>query len=726
MTARNVRIAVYADVNLNVIDGSAIWLQSIATVLARDPRNQVTILLKAGVERDLLTRPLAALEGVSVVNPVDDGDYPGPALTKDQALDTLERLDAEQRFDAVLLRSLNLCYVAATRESRAFHGRMWPYITEMPQHFSELTERSIAVLERIASASRYVLCQTESLRVYLESHVPGVAGKAILLPPMIPDEITEPDREQAGVDAAAPLKLVYVGKYAPLWNTLEMTQVVARLRRGGLPVELHMVGDKIHDPVDSPDYHDRMETALKHTDGVIWHGGKSRQEAQAMLADFHVALGWRQPELDESLELSTKLLEYGAAGLPVIANRNPTHEQLYGADYPLFANSTAGFEQAITAARDDSTRHAAAERCGAATASFTFAAVAEQMQAYMERAVPRRDLRESADRPLRVLVACHDFKFFTRIQEHLAAIRGLELRADAWAALSEHDEQVSEELCDWADVVICEWCADNAIWYSKHKREHQRLIVRLHRFELYGRYVNQLEFANVDRVVFVDAFYRDEAIARLGWAAEKLVVIPNWVDTRLLDRPKEFGAFFNLGMIGIAPSRKRLDRGIGVLERLRRADDRFQLFVKTKMPWEYPWIWAEPDEEQHYRAIFAQLDADERLGRAVHFDRFGPDVPSWLRKIGFVLSTSDDESFHLAPAEGMASRALPLLLDWQGVEAIYPPEWIHANEEEMVDTILSVRDQQSWQRRGEEVREYVEERYSVERVCDAWADLVIG
>ena len=135
MTQRDVRIAVYGDVNLNVIDGSAIWLQSIASVLTRDPRNQVTVLLKAGVERDLLTRPIEALDGVTVVNPIDEGVYDGPLLSKDQALDTLEKLDAENRFDAVLLRGYGLCHAAARREGQPFHGRMWLYMTEMPQHF---------------------------------------------------------------------------------------------------------------------------------------------------------------------------------------------------------------------------------------------------------------------------------------------------------------------------------------------------------------------------------------------------------------------------------------------------------------------------------------------------------------------------------------------------------------------------------------------------------------
>ena len=96
----------------------------------------------------------------------------------------------------------------------------------------------------------------------------------------------------------------------------------------------------------------------------------------------------------------------------------------------------------------------------------------------------------------------------------------------------------SQELLDWAEVIICEWCTNNAIWYSQRKRPGQMLIVRLHRFELYGQYVKKLNFDAVDRMVFVGDFYRDEAVARLEWPSDRLTVIPNWVDTRQLDRPK--------------------------------------------------------------------------------------------------------------------------------------------------------------------------------------------
>ena len=60
--------------------------------------------------------------------------------------------------------------------------------------------------------------------------------------------------------AGTPLRLVYTGKFAPRWNTLEMTELPGLLSARGIASELHMAGDKIHD--DASGYQQRMRSAL--------------------------------------------------------------------------------------------------------------------------------------------------------------------------------------------------------------------------------------------------------------------------------------------------------------------------------------------------------------------------------------------------------------------------------------------------------------------------------
>jgi hypothetical protein len=76
--SRPLRAAVYGDVNLNILDGSAIWAQSMVEALAATGRCDTTLLLKARVTNDRLVAPLLSLPDVRVVRPFEDGLLAGP------------------------------------------------------------------------------------------------------------------------------------------------------------------------------------------------------------------------------------------------------------------------------------------------------------------------------------------------------------------------------------------------------------------------------------------------------------------------------------------------------------------------------------------------------------------------------------------------------------------------------------------------------------------------
>ena len=716
------RALVYGDIDLNLIDGSAIWLQSVTQALARAGCT-VTLVLKAPVRTSRLIAPLLAEPGITVRRPFEEHLVPGPgSLRPAAATELLARLDAERRHDLVVLRGRALTAAAARGE--AFTGRLWPYLTDVPQSVPGLTPETAIELEMIATASRYLLCQTEELRCFLEGSVPAACGKCVLLPPMLADIPSARGAEAAGT----PLRLVYTGKFAPHWNTLEMTELPALLAARGVASELHMAGDKIHD--DATGYQQRMRDALEG-DGVTWHGGHSREEAMRLTASCDIGLSWRHRDLDVSLELSTKVLEFGALGLPVILNRTPMHEALLGADYPLFAVSladVAAAAAAAAAAADPGLYRLAADRTGRAAEQFTLDRAAERLRGYLTGAVPRGGsggIRVSS--PLastRVVVAGHDLKFFTPLLSYLRLQPDLEVRLDQWAALGKHDPAASRELAAWADVVICAWCGPNAVWYSRHKRRGSRLLVRLHRFELRSPYPGQLKISAVNQVICVSTHYARLCREYTGWPETKVATVPNALDVAQLDRPKLDGARFHLGLVGMVPSRKRLDLALDVLEELRREDDRYLLFVKSGMPWEHWWVWQNPAEREHYVGALRRVQRSPLLRGAVVFDDAGPDVAAWLRRVGFVLSTSDDESFHVAPAEGMVSRAVPVLRHWPGAETIYDMRWIHRGPAEMAAAIMALGDEHDWRAAGDDAHAQAAAAFNLPRVCQAWHGLL--
>jgi glycosyltransferase involved in cell wall biosynthesis len=717
------RALVYGDVDLNLLDGSAIWLQSVTQALATAGCS-VTLLLKAPVRTERLLEPLRPLEAVTIRSPHAErlpGADPEANLTVAKAVDTLALLDSSEKHDLIVLRGRAL--VSAAAADGRFDGRLWSYLTDVPQSVPALTPAAAQDLATIASASRYLLCQTEELRCFLEGSIAEACGKCVLFPPTLPpsDQVS-----RDGGPAGTPLRLVYTGKFAPRWNTLEMTRLPGLLRQRGVDAEVHMVGDKIHNDPADPGYQARMRAALGSPDGenhegVVWHGGKPRGEAMRIAASCDIGLSWRDPSMDASLELSTKVLEFGALGLPVILNRTPMHEALLGADYPLFAASSDDVADAaaVVAASPEKFR-LAADRTSAAAAGFTMERAAQRLRAYLDRAVAVT----AEVPPLRVVVAGHDLKFFTPLIDYLRLRPGIEIRVDKWASLGEHDAAKSNELADWADVVLCEWCVPNAVWYSRHKPKGTRLLVHLHRFELYSHYPSQVKIGNVERVVCVSDHYTRLTREHTGWPSEKVLTVPNPLDVLQLDRPKLDGARFHLGFISMVPSRKRLDLALDVLEELRRTDERYQLFVKSKMPWELWWVWKNPAEREHYQDALRRVQRSPLLRGAVVFDDAGPDVASWLRRVGFVLSTSDDESFHVSPAEGMASRAVPVIRHWPGADTIYDRRWIHSSPEEMAAFIASLSDLEAWRKAGDEAHDQAAASFEFTSVARAWESLL--
>ncbi|MER7073744.1 glycosyltransferase [Terrabacter sp. NPDC000476] len=319
-----------------------------------------------------------------------------------------------------------------------------------------------------------------------------------------------------------------------------------------------------------------------------------------------------------------------------------------------------------------------------------------------------------------VVVAGHDLKFARSTIAALEAA-GAEVLLDEWLSHSEHDEERSRSLVARADVVLCEWGLGNAVWYSRHVRPDQRLVVRVHSQELRRAHLSRIKHTAVDRYVFVGALVREAAVHSHGVPRDRTVIVPNAVDVRALDLPKLPGAEHTLGLVGIVPRTKRLDLALDVLEGLLAHDDRYRMRVRGRTAADYPWMLDRPDEMAYYDAQDARIERinDAHPG-AVRLDGHGDDMPEWYREIGIALSVSDFESFHLTIADGAASGAFPALLAWPGSDLVYPRGWASPSVPALVDRIVSAP------RRPEEYREVARQSFDEAMVMRRLLDVLAG
>src|SRR5699024_4268957 len=105
-----------------------------------------------------------------------------------------------------------------------------------------------------------------------------------------------------------------------------------------------------------------------------------------------------------------------------------------------------------------------------------------------------------------------------------------------------------------------------------HVQSHQELYIRVHRQELETEYLKEIDFNQVNAVISISPYMLEEFQRLMGIPREKLRLVPNMIDTEEFKLPKQENAAFNLGIIGVVPRLKRLDRAVDIFEKLWQED----------------------------------------------------------------------------------------------------------------------------------------------------------
>ncbi|MFW0185437.1 hypothetical protein ACN083_08040 [Rothia sp. CCM 9418] len=328
----------------------------------------------------------------------------------------------------------------------------------------------------------------------------------------------------------------------------------------------------------------------------------------------------------------------------------------------------------------------------------------------------------------RILVSSHDFRFISDAVYMLQRIPGVEVRRQQWqlsSATPPADDRSAESL-EWADTILCEWAGRNAVWYSHHKRQGQRLFVRLHGFESRSAWIEQLNLSAVDKVFTVSEFYRESLINELGWLPSQVAVINNSISYHSFDRVKDPHAEFHLGMLGYTPLLKRPHLAVRILRQLLERDSRFILHFRGESPWNKSWIWQNsPQEADGYRQLYRLIGDDPLLREHIVFEPSGANVESWFTKIGWILSLSERETFHLAAAEGMASGAVPLFLQRTGVTEIFGTRWVFESPEDIASFIYHTVQAGTWQEQSDKASSYAA-RFDYVQSNHLWRKVLLG
>lgn len=690
------KILLYGDLDLNVVDGSSIWLINLAKLLLTDRDNYVDILLKKKIHSHILTgelekryriRFLYAKEYLDHIIEVDENN-----IEK-----VLETIDSLRDYSCMILRGRK---VTERLLNSPLLSKVIPYLTDFCHDKDAITDREKQFLKHLYEGVKAYFVQTDAMKEYLKEVLLVDGEKFHVLHPVVLLGVKggkTPKKQKKAI--------IYAGKLAKDWNIWELLEMMDGLWKRDPEIKLHFVGNKVNQ--DLWEYKKEIMDKLEQCPNIIFHGALPHRETHKLMEECSLGYGFRSCKVDHenSLEISVKLLEYCFADVPVILRRTRMHQGLLGEDYPFYANSMEEcLEKILLAVENDEIWEKARSR----------------LEWVRERFAPEKIygcLREAViqypEKKMRLLVSGHDLKFLKPLFPYFEQEFSLEVQE-----LTEYMEFSPKEAKKYlkrADIIWCEWLLASAQWYSNHAYPHQSLFIRAHRFEVGRAYGRQLDLRRVTKVITVSYYWMEEFTRRFGIPPEKCTVINNFIEVDKYSKEKSEDARYHLTLAGALPKRKGLHRAVELLGLLRKRDDRYVLHVTGKRPEEFPNTWNVPEEKEYYMNVYEMIER-EGLSEAVVFEGW-VDMHQFLARTGYVLSLSDSsfpESFHVTPFESMAAAGAALALRWEGIEYIYPEETVADSVEKLAERIEDLnRHEEDYQKFVEQGLQFVTKHYDM-------------
>ena len=350
-----IKVLLHGFIDTNVIDGSAFFLPAMANMLTRIPNLEVDLLLARPLKRLTVLREILRNPRVNIIDPFSS-EYVHKTqlsflskeyLTHEEDADLLVQHVRNNTYDVKIIRSTQVAALAGDRDAD-FGSNLCLYVTGITDQEQTHDDELAAALQKLSVSGTTFLVQTKEMLEVIQNHyLPGVSeDRIVALYPMIPDTPRTFDAVfQSKTDYS---RFVYTGKFVDNWNPREIISGFNEVHSSYPAIKMDVAGDQFRRNQDNETFVEEVKYLLQNSPDVTWHGGLDREAARRLIQDADVGISWRGSNLDHSLELSTKLLEYGSLGRPCIINRTPMHESIFGEDYPLYANSMTEYTSLLT------------------------------------------------------------------------------------------------------------------------------------------------------------------------------------------------------------------------------------------------------------------------------------------------------------------------------------------------------------------------------------------
>jgi len=219
------------------------------------------------------------------------------------------------------------------------------------------------------------------------------------------------------------------------------------------------------------------------------------------------------------------------------------------------------------------------------------------------------------------------------------------------------------DMCEWADIIWCEW-ADQIAAFVTHNVNDKRIIVRLHGYEIFSRIFLDVDWKNVNDLIFVARHKADlfKAVVPKEQRPKNLWVVRNGINLDKFTIPKDKKKNKNLTIVGYVNYRKGFPVLIQAFKQLVDIDPEYKLYIRGE------------SQDDRLSLYLNHIIPKLGLNKNIYLVKRVDDLNEFFKSMTYIVSSSIEESFHYTIGEGMAAGLKPIVHGWPESEEIWPKE----------------------------------------------------
>ncbi|OCA97365.1 glycosyltransferase family 4 protein [Clostridium beijerinckii] len=265
-----------------------------------------------------------------------------------------------------------------------------------------------------------------------------------------------------------------------------------------------------------------------------------------------------------------------------------------------------------------------------------------------------------------------------------------------------------EDGMQWADICWFEWCDELIAYGSKLElAREKKVICRLHSYEAFTDYINNVTWNSIDKLIVVGAHIKDFIVQNFNIDEKIISVIPNGIDEKKWTyKERENG--FNIAYVGYINYKKGPMLLLHTFKAIYDEDNRYKLYIAG--------VFQDNRDVLYYNQMVRELGLENN----VIYEGWQNDLDKWLEDKNAILCTSVLESQNISVMQAMCKGIKPIIHNFVGARVIYPYQYVWNTITEAVE-MISDKNYTS-----KVYRAFIKERYSLNDQLIKIKDLLIS